>query len=83
MEEVSSVEVSLEEVEVRNPAKLVDEEDAKDVDTQELYDVLGVAKTATETEIKKAFRKLTLQHHPDKGGDENKFKEINAAYEVV
>ena len=67
---------------VDHKINLVDEEE-KDVDTQQLYDVLGVSKDATETDIKKAFRKLTLQHHPDKGGDESKFKEINAAYEVL
>jgi DnaJ family protein A protein 2 len=60
----------------------VDEEE-KDVDTQELYDVLGVPKTATEAEIKKAFRKKALEHHPDKGGEEAQFKEVNAAYEVL
>lgn len=60
----------------------VDEEE-KEVDTNQLYEVLGVPKTATETEIKKAFRKLTLQHHPDKGGDETTFKEMNAAYTVL
>lgn len=59
------------------------DEEEKEVDTQELYDVLEVSKEATEQEIKKSFRKLTLIHHPDKGGDENKFKEINAAYEVL
>lgn len=59
------------------------QEEEKDVDTQQLYDVLGVPKEATEQEIKKAFRKATLQHHPDKGGDENTFKELNAAYEVL
>lgn len=59
----------------------MDEEN--EADTQQLYDVLGVSKEATEQEIKKAFRKLTLEHHPDKGGDETKFKEINAAYEVL
>lgn len=54
------------------------------MDTQQLYDVLGVKKDATEQEIKKAFRKLTLEYHPDReGGDEVKFKEINAAYEVL
>lgn len=42
-----------------------------------------MSKDATETEIKKAFRKATLEHHPDKGGDEAKFKELNAAYEVL
>ena len=59
------------------------QEEEKDVDTQQLYDVLGVPKEATEQEIKKAFRKATLQHHPDKGGDENTFKELNGAYEVL
>lgn len=45
--------------------------------------MLGVDKNASEADIKKAFRKLTLKHHPDKGGDEAKFKEISAAYEVL
>ena len=43
------------------------------------YQTLGVDKTATQSEIKKAYRKLTMQHHPDKGGDEDKFKEIAEA----
>lgn len=61
----------------------MDEED-KDIDTQELYDALELQKEATEAEIKKAFRRLSLIHHPDRdGGDESKFKEINAAYEVL
>ncbi len=48
------------------------------------YDVLGVAKGASEDEIKKAFRKLAHKYHPDKGtGDEKKFKEINEAYQVL
>jgi len=47
------------------------------------YDVLGVAKSATQEEIKKAFHKLAHKHHPDKGGDEKKFKEINEAYQVL
>lgn len=59
------------------------DEEEKEVDTQQLYDVLGVPKTATEVEIKKAFRKKALEHHPDKGGDEAVFKEVNAAYEVL
>uniref|UniRef100_A0A7S1BX49 J domain-containing protein n=3 Tax=Corethron hystrix TaxID=216773 RepID=A0A7S1BX49_9STRA len=56
---------------------------SKDVDTTKLYEVLGVEKTAEEKEIKKAYRKLAVQHHPDKGGDEAKFKEISAAYEIL
>jgi molecular chaperone DnaJ len=47
------------------------------------YEVLGVAKSATQDEIKKAFHKLAHKHHPDKGGDEKKFKEINEAYQVL
>lgn len=45
---------------------------AADVDTTKLYEVLGVPKTADANEIKKAFRKLALKHHPDKGGDVDK-----------
>lgn len=47
------------------------------------YTTLGVSKTATPEEIKKAFRKLASQHHPDKGGDTKKFQEIQAAYDVL
>jgi len=47
------------------------------------YEVLGVAKTASQDEIKKAFHKLAHKYHPDKGGDEKKFKEINEAYQVL
>ncbi len=48
------------------------------------YEVLGVGKGASADEIKKAFRRLAVQHHPDKeGGDETKFKEASEAYEVL
>lgn len=47
------------------------------------YDTLGVPKTASQDEIKRAFRKLASQHHPDKGGDTKKFQEIQAAYETL
>jgi molecular chaperone DnaJ len=51
---------------------------------RDYYEVLGVSKDASPDEIKKAFRKAAVQHHPDKeGGDETKFKEINEAYEVL
>ncbi|MEO5949176.1 MAG: molecular chaperone DnaJ [Candidatus Saccharimonas sp.] len=51
---------------------------------RDYYEVLGVSKTASDDEIKKAFRKAAVQHHPDKeGGDEAKFKEINEAYEIL
>lgn len=49
------------------------------------YDILGVSKDASDSEIKKAHRKLALKHHPDKnqGATSEKFKEINQAYEVL
>lgn len=51
---------------------------------RDYYEVLGIGKSASADEIKKAFRKAAVQHHPDKeGGDESKFKEINEAYEVL
>eukprot|EP00571_Detonula_confervacea_P015924 CAMPEP_0172304690 /NCGR_PEP_ID=MMETSP1058-20130122/6072_1 /TAXON_ID=83371 /ORGANISM="Detonula confervacea, Strain CCMP 353" /LENGTH=414 /DNA_ID=CAMNT_0013016035 /DNA_START=62 /DNA_END=1306 /DNA_ORIENTATION=- len=56
---------------------------ARDVDTSKLYETLGVEKDADEKAIKKAYRKLAVKHHPDKGGDEHKFKEVSAAYEVL
>lgn len=51
---------------------------------RDYYEILGISKNASADEIKKAFRKAAIQHHPDKeGGDEAKFKEINEAYEVL
>jgi molecular chaperone DnaJ len=47
------------------------------------YDVLGVEKGAKKEDIKKAFYKLASKYHPDKGGDAEKFKEINEAYQVL
>lgn len=47
------------------------------------YQVLGVAKGASQEEIKKAYRKLAHKYHPDKGGDEKKFKEVNEAYQTL
>ncbi|RJQ34362.1 molecular chaperone DnaJ [Candidatus Parcubacteria bacterium] len=51
---------------------------------KDYYQILGVAKTASEDEIKSAFRKLAQKYHPDKkGGDEAKFKEVSEAYSVL
>src|SRR4249920_3228658 len=54
---------------------------------RDYYEVLGVTRTSTEVELKAAFRKLAMQHHPDRNpGDkdcEHRFKEINEAYDVL
>ena len=51
--------------------------------TKNYYETLGVDRKATQDDIKKAFRKLAQKYHPDKGGDESKFKEITEAYSVL
>src|SRR4030043_1635977 len=52
--------------------------------SKDYYNILGVSKSASDDEIKKAYRKLAHKYHPDKsGGDEKKFKEINEAYQVL
>lgn len=53
------------------------------VDNEGLYKALGVSKDADENDIKKAYKKLALKHHPDKGGDVEKFKEISSAAEIL
>lgn len=53
---------------------------------RDYYEILGVAKTASDAEIKSAYRKMALQYHPDRNkeaGAEDKFKEINQAYEIL
>jgi len=47
------------------------------------YDILGISKSASDDEIKNAYRKLAKTHHPDKGGDKSKFQEIQTAYETL
>ena len=54
--------------------------DDKDVD---LYKILGVAKKSTVKQIRKAFSKLVLKHHPDKNGDQDTFETIQTAYETL
>ena len=51
--------------------------------SQDLYKVLGVDKDIGLDDLKKRYHRLTLRHHPDRGGDEEILKEINAAYEVI
>lgn len=50
---------------------------------RDYYEILGVGKDASADEVKKAFRRAAVEHHPDRGGDEAKFKELNEAYEVL
>lgn len=50
---------------------------------QDYYDVLGVARNASAEDIKRAYRKKAVELHPDKGGDAEKFKEVNEAYQVL
>lgn len=51
--------------------------------SESLYEILGVPRDATQDDIKKAFRKLALVHHPDKNGDPEVFKKVNHAYNVL
>ena len=50
---------------------------------RDFYKILGVLRGADEGTIKRAYRKLSLENHPDKGGDADKFAEISSAYEVL
>jgi len=50
---------------------------------KDYYSILGVSKSASDDEIKKAFRRLAHEHHPDKGGDPSKFKDASEAYSIL
>ena len=51
--------------------------------TKDYYKTLNIKSNSSPDEIKKAFRNLSKQHHPDKGGDENTFKEMSEAYDTL
>lgn len=53
------------------------------MNTEDYYQVLGVEENSTQDEIKKAYRKLAVQYHPDKGGSEEQFKKISEAYNIL
>ena len=50
---------------------------------RDYYEILEVNKSSSKEEIKKVYKKLALKHHPDKGGDAEKFKELSEAYAVL
>ena len=56
---------------------------SKEVNNTKYYELLGVDKNASMDDIKKSFRKLALKNHPDRGGDKEKFQELQNAYEVL
>ena len=50
---------------------------------EDYYKILEIDKSASQDEIKKSYRKLALKYHPDKGGDQDKFKKLNEAYQTL
>ena len=50
---------------------------------EDYYQTLGLEKTSSQEEIKKKFRKLSMKHHPDRGGDKETFQKINEAYQTL
>ena len=58
-------------------------EEPEEVENSKYYEILGVPKTASYQDIRKAYRKLAKTKHPDKGGNEQEFQELQQAYEVL
>ena len=54
-----------------------------DKSKETFYEILGLHEKCSDDEIKKAYRKLASQHHPDKGGDQATFKDISVAYDTL
>ncbi|EJF55828.1 DnaJ-domain-containing protein [Dichomitus squalens LYAD-421 SS1] len=74
-EERCDIEAELEDA--------VRQAEEKESTQQDHYAVLGLTSSCTASEIKKAYRMLSLKHHPDKGGIEEKFKQLSSAYEIL
>ena len=55
----------------------------QNIDNESFYKILGLSKTASSKDIKKAYHKLAMKYHPDKGGDPDKFKEMSKAFETL
>ena len=53
------------------------------MNTESYYDILGVKENSTQDDIKKAYRKLAKENHPDSGGNEEKFKKISVCYSYI
>ena len=53
------------------------------MNTENYYDVLGVNENSTQDEIKKVYKKLAKEKHPDVGGNEDEFKKISVAYDIL
>lgn len=50
---------------------------------KDYYNILGIQENASDEDIRRSYKKLAMQHHPDRGGDQNKFQEIQEAYSVL
>lgn len=59
------------------------DEAKKEVGSDSPHGILGLSAQATWAEVKKAYRKLVMEHHPDKGGDPAIFRKVQGAYEVL